>query len=298
MRKPKASLMALIIVFSILLVLQIPVVFADVNRYVVANDACSSSLQHSYHDNFFYAKSLFWLFYANGSTCNLAVSPNETGWTLSAVRNCTQGWHIVFHHEQHGGIDYIHYAYSPEAVNQPLLYRRGIMNSNGTITWSAEQTVASGDPNYKFAPERISTTSDGYPFIAYTNYSTPTVYCGAFVTKSSANNSTWITDGGNGFPYLLREGSGGYRVPDIVSMGGNYTYATVRVQTNGSIYGRLWNGTSWSSEENVNDFPCGSITMYKLRGSSNEVHLVYIKSGVPYELRYKKRNQLRGEQRK
>jgi len=102
---------------------------------------------------------------------------------------------------------FVSYALSSGYSYSPLIYRRGLPNSDGNISWSTfyEQIVdISEDPIYH---PFISVDSRGYPFVGYLKGSSATL------TKSSLNNGKWGTQ--STFPKQLTSLSGNYTVIPI-----------------------------------------------------------------------------------
>lgn len=102
---------------------------------------------------------------------------------------------------------FVSYALSSGYSYSPLIYRRGLPNSDGNISWSTfyEQIVdVSEGPIYH---PFISVDSQGYPFIGYLKGSS------AMLTKSSLNNGEWSTQ--STFPKQLTSFSGNYTVIPI-----------------------------------------------------------------------------------
>ncbi|GAH07085.1 unnamed protein product, partial [marine sediment metagenome] len=90
---------------------------------------------------------------------------------------------------------YLHYALGWNAFNQPLRYRRGRIEPDGSITWSAAEQAAD-PPNASFLHRylQVTTDSEGCPVISYLHWSFGGFW--PYVTKSTTNDGTWSTEAG------------------------------------------------------------------------------------------------------
>ncbi len=88
----------------------------------------------------FYTKGLFWVFYSDGSNLVYRTSSDGLSWSSSnIVRSpCQLGYYFSVWFDG----DYVHYAYSRGFTGEALLYRRGLPNADGTITWSTPEQQA------------------------------------------------------------------------------------------------------------------------------------------------------------
>lgn len=129
-----------------------------------------------------------------------------------------------------------------------ITYQRGTPQSNGTITMDVSaQTVETSDIN-KLEYPTIAVDSNGYPYIGYGRY-TQTGYGDPYVTKSSLNNGSWVT--ASGYPkqmHTLIENRDAISL--ILPLTSSKMYAVYWHQYE-TIYGSLFNGTGWESEETI-----------------------------------------------
>jgi hypothetical protein len=184
----------------------------------------------------FYVNGRFWVFYSDGTNIVYRTSTDGLTWTSPII--VKTGYAYEFSVWFDG--TYLHYA---NAYGSPIYYRRGIPNSNGTITWSAPEQVVSTTYNIARYPF-VSVDSDGYVWIGYMEYTGTNYY--PYVIKSGNNDGTWGTTP-DGFPHRLSTTSGGWRVSVIPLILGKivafYTY------TYGKIYAKPWDGSAWGVEE-------------------------------------------------
>jgi hypothetical protein len=162
--------------------------------YTILEDSTSSECGGLSHQrNSFFAKDRFWVFYCDNTAKSVYYcSFNGDGWKDAADTGLqTQAQHFSVCVDENG--EYVHAVAGGYGVGG--LYRRGLLNSDGTITWDAIQNF---DARFCVLPT-IMLDSDGYPWVGYV-YRVDTLYYPA-VGRSSTNDGTW-TDL-SGYPYLL-----------------------------------------------------------------------------------------------
>ena len=181
---------------------------------------------------------------------------------------------------------YLHYTYCMRLLNAPLYYRRGIPNSDGTITWSAaEQTAVAGGATYVYIDPFVSVNSDGYAWIGYMRYDSGIYH--PYVTMSGNNDGTWGATPA-GFPYQFPQHADNRqnRISPIPltdsKMLAVYAYNGLTEKAKA----RLWDGAAWGSEV---------LTSPKIEPSyhfsavaeGDDVHLVFMNRSH-YDLTYVK----------
>jgi len=198
----------------------------------------------------FYANGLFWVFYSDGT--NMVYRTSEDGVTWSSpttIRACDTSHNFAVWFDG----SHLHYAATPLSNwNEPVVYRRGIPNDDGSITWStAEQTVRQ-DANMWFRNITLAVDSGGYPWIGMaTNQRAPlTVGTFADVSKSSKNDGVWMTQ--TGFPYrpdtTVNKRDILILVP-LTSQKMYIIYVLAAGPATNPINGKLWAGSIWDLEE-------------------------------------------------
>jgi hypothetical protein len=160
-----------------------------------------------------------------------------------------------------------------------VIYRKGIPNADGTITWLAGPQSATTWGGYHDDPT-MCLDSNGCPFIgSYWDSD----FQGPFVTKSSRNDAIWSEAAG--FPLLLSEMH--YRGVGVVPLANGQVYAIIfRALEQGwggcidmpsdIIYGRLWNGQSWQPIERATTSHIEMSGHHQLAFISDEVDTVYL----------------------
>jgi len=268
-----------LLIVSLILILQIQEVKA--NPSLVGTSTNNAATYRSFQRKGFFANGRFWVFYVEGSNMVYRTSTDGVTWSSSNTiksTNCGDEFSIWFNGT------YVHYAHTPPASGSGLFYRRGTPNSNGTITWSAnEQTVIAGVSGVTLYYPFVSVDSSNYPWIAYNRLESGTRY--PYITKSSTNDGTWSTP--SGFPYQLSTTAAGNWVGSVVPLTNQKVYA-VYAYSYTSGYGKLWNGTSWGNEEaSMSDIE--DSRWHSVVSIDDDVHLVF-RHDVSYDLIYRWRN--------
>lgn len=226
----------------------------------------------------FYANGRHWVFYAE-STAKIVCKSSTDGinWALVPNGNISisgGGYTFSIYFDE----TYLHYAYSSGQPNQPLKYRRGIPNADGTFTWSADEQTAVAAASYtSYKYPTISANSTRHPFIAYQyeyykSGPMPIQIYKTMVTASSRNDGVWST--ASGFPYAL-ESQYGYQ-PVIICLTGGKMYA-VYGGAFSILKGRLWTpGIGWNqTEENVTSSPVYG-NYFSVTNESDNVHVTFL----------------------
>jgi hypothetical protein len=153
------------------------------------------------------------------------------------------------------------YVYLTYGYNSALVFIRGRLNSDGTITWGSAVTV---DSNTSYHPS-ITLDSNGYPWIAYHRSATHDLY----VVKATAKDgSTW------GTPTLLRDLTN-YSYPNLVPLAGGKLYLLYSVYTVNSLIGVLYDGSSWGSNETVATGITDYLHFQAVSNLSDKVYVAY-----------------------
>jgi len=221
-----------------------------------SESATSAPTQRKLH----YAYNLWWAFYLEASLPRWRTSSSGGSWSteryIDTSGSLTYGadFSVCFRDTT---LDYIADSY----------YRRGTLDSLGTITWAdVEKHITSEVYGV------IAVDSNGYPYVSSGEAS------GAWVTKSSLNNGTWSTAGG--YPLKLASLNGG-TATSIVALNTNkmyvvYTNATSSVPA--IFRGRLFNGSAWETEETITTSLSTLPLDFSLIAIGDDVHLVFIES--------------------
>jgi hypothetical protein len=235
---------------------------------IVGSSTTTYATLYPYQRKTFYAQGRRWVFYSDGSNIVYRTSTDGLTWT-SAVTVRSGGFGNGFSIWFDG--TYLHYAW---AWASSLYYRRGMPNSDGSITWSApEQTI----PFTSVAYPSIAVDSNGYAWICYVDFSNGCPY----VIKSGNNDGTWGTTPPQ-FPYQLATGDYGWQAVVVPLVGGKmfigygYRGSTFKAKT--------WTGSTWNTEVQTSS----AIQSGQYIGAiaeNDEVHVVFLKA-TSYDIIY------------
>lgn len=197
---------------------------------------------------FIYAASNYWVVYGNSTHVVYRVSTDWNTENILKADGAGSGDVVSIWVDSS---DYLSYAIIIDS-DPNLYYRRGLLNGNGTITWSANEQIISDTTRHAYYPY-ISVDSDGLPWISYSSHYDLETYM--YVTHSTTGNGTWTTDTVNNFPYLLETKDQNHEVAVFtVPLSTSKVYCLYVYQngglTSGGICGRLWNG-SWGGVETL-----------------------------------------------
>jgi hypothetical protein len=248
---------------------------------IVGNTASEYATAWSLQRKSFYANGRFWVFYSNVTHIVYKTSTDGTSWTsATAVRNNKNGGFSVWFDGA-----YVHYVYVDDESNNVIYYRRGAPNADGSITWSTEQIAVGSETGYRKHDPTIAVDSNGYPWIGYYK-SDNSWYCyGAYVTKSSRKDGVWET--APGFPHEL-EISGFWYSVSVVPLTGGKVYVAWVGWSYVLAKGKLWNGTSWGSQETISDYAATRTVDHSIVAIGDDVHYTYLRTSTN-EIRYRKR---------
>ncbi|KKM98612.1 hypothetical protein LCGC14_1156160 [marine sediment metagenome] len=239
-----------------------------------------------YQRDAFYAVGRFWVFYSDGTNFGWRTSTDGAAWSGFTIARA--GWNRGYLGSVWFDGTYVHYCFRLGAPSSVIYYRMGLCNAAGTITWQAvEQTVISMDGAHRSNDPAIAVDSNGYPWITYDYQTMATTNAVAYVTKSKTKNGTW-TDEDILFaaPYqfsasTFEKAAAPHLWAAVVPLSGGEVY--VMAQPGGGpidetdIKGRLWNGSSWDSEETV-AIPVDEIfgaSFSPVVDSQDNIHLTY-----------------------
>jgi hypothetical protein len=233
----------------------------------------NTSTYLSFQRKSFYAAGRFWLFYSDGTNMVYCTSTDGSTWTMpTIVRSATQGAHFSVWFDG----TYLHYAY---AYASSIYYRRGIPNSDGTITWSASEQIVSTTYNKADFP-MVSVDSNGYVWIGYRDYDGTSYY--PYVIKSGNNDGTWGTTP-SGFPYQLSTTGTVYWKVSVIPLTAGKMLA-VYAYNNATVKAKRWAGSAWDTEvATTSAIQFGDFHSAVAQG--DDVHLVFLKAST-YDIIY------------
>jgi len=226
----------------------------------------------------FYANGRFWVFYGDGANMVYRTSIDGLTWSPAIiVRASNDGRFFSVWFDG----TYLHYAY---ALASSIYYRRGIPNSDGTITWSAAEQTVSTTYNKAYSPT-VSVDSNGYVWIGYLDYDGLTNYY-PYVIRSGNNDGTWGTTP-SGFPYQLSTTSSNYWHASVIPLTSG-KMLVVYAYGGSTVYVRSWNGSAWNTEVATTSTIENSISgSFSVVAQGDDAHLVFLKNSG-YDILYTK----------
>jgi PKD repeat protein len=156
-----------------------------------------SPISHSYGRKDFYDSSSgrFWIFYSDGTNMKYTSTTDGQAWfTPQTIRPATNGFTFYVH----VSMGAVHYVYNSEGTGEDVYYRKGTLNSDGTIAWVApEQVAVDAGTSKKFYVCSIVSDNAGYPYIVFGNR-TDSASKTLNLVRSNRNDGVWNTS--LGFP--------------------------------------------------------------------------------------------------
>jgi hypothetical protein len=247
-----------------------------VDPSVVGTSTSSAATSFPFQRKSFYANGRFWVFYSDGTNMVYRTSTDGSTWSAATtVRAAASGTDFSIWFDG----TYLHYAY---AAATSIYYRRGTPNSDGTITWSADEQRVSTTYNGVYYP-MISVDSNGYVWVGYNESPNPyTTY--PYVIKSGNNDGTWGTTP-SGFPYQLSTTSSSYwRVSVIPLTSGKML--VIYAYDGATVKARRWDGSAWGTEVTTTSAIYAG-KYHSAVAQGDDVHLVFLKS-TGYDILYTK----------
>ena len=224
--------------------------------------------------NLFRASGRWWLWYSDGENMVYRTSADGSDWSgPTAVAWAPEAYYFVITFDG----TYFHYART-DLSDYDMYYRRGKPNSDGTISWSAdEQLVYDGSIDDHRVPRSIAVDSGGHAWIAVTGPGPSGEFIFLKVIKNSRNDGTWSTER----EYDI-EGSIGSFVDEasIIALANSKMYVVYSRTVTGNVwypmlYGRLWDG-SWGPRERISPYPLISSCHHSVVADGDNVHTAYI----------------------
>jgi len=242
--------------------------YVEIDPSIIGTSTTEYATSYPFQRKTFYANGRFWVFYSDGTNMVYRTSTDGSTWTSpTTITSCSAGYGFSIWFDG----TYLHYA-------RGSFYRKGTPNADGTISWCDSEQDIGVSASYPV----IAVDSEQHPWILY--------YGGdnCSVIKSAWTNGTWST--ASGFPYQLDTT---YKYPaSIVPLSSGKVYVMwgwsySSSQSGFSLYGKLWDGSSWGSKETI-----GTI-LYTYTASAvaigDTIHLVFCRYADPpgdYHLAY------------
>jgi len=241
-------------------------------------DGIEQSAQLPYQRKAFYANGRYWAFFISNAEMKFSSSADGVTWeALISIRAAAEGAEFSTWLQEIGGIWYIHYAYSDVVGGSALYYRRGILNANGTITWSAEQIAVAQDPGYEY--ESIGIVMDQIPavWICYVKVEIADPNNTVPMVTHSITSPSWATS--PGFPFMLTATQDASWT--IIMVPWSMEIIAIYAADGGNIYSRIYTGGMWFPEVDTGHDIISSYRMsaaaeyFDITGAPTDAHLVF-----------------------
>jgi len=255
----------------------------------VGTSSSVAATDYSYQRKTFYASGRHWAWYTDGTNFVFRSSPDGSSWSDATSLGPVytgHGYSASVFVEVNGSNYYAHYT---RYYSYDLYYRKGKLNSNGSITWcAAEQKVYDGSPITYYWRPSIAVDSGGHAWIGVQKYlfSIWWSYYYPYVFRNEYTNGTWSSS--TGFPYQLHITSSSYWGVIPVPLTSEKAYVLYG-RFNDKYYGKLYNGTAWGSQETATDDKIQQAWYASAVNDNEDVHLVYLNYSN-YAIRHTYRN--------
>jgi len=280
-----------ILAYTIILLILTPVislVLAVGN--LVEESNTSKATEYTFQRKTFYANGRYWVFYVDENYLRFKTSTDGSTWSsATSIHAIAYNDGYEFSVWFDGTYVHIAYVYLVYGLEWTLFYRRGTPNSDGTITWSADdQEVYHGTSSVYYHIPMISVDSAGHAWIGvlYYNGSINSIYPCVF--KNANTDGTWST--ADGFPYLLNSTADtGWGVIPVPLTGGKVYVVYFRTKVRPA--GRLYDGVNWGDEEIAADHEVNPWRPNCLSavGEGDNVHIVFNHYSSTGQIYYNKR---------
>ena len=150
---------------------------------------------YPFQRNVWYANGRHWVFYVHNYNFKYVSSTDGVAWdgptNIRAVNTTERGRRIATWMHNDG---YLHYVYSAESSGFEPRYRKGKLESDGSITWADEQVFSSiPSGSYCYWPS-ICVDANGYPWVGFYYFDPSPETRLAYIITSTTKDGTWTTN--------------------------------------------------------------------------------------------------------
>lgn len=226
---------------------------------IVAGDATSTSVQRTFQRKAFFALGRHWVFYANDGgflVYDSSVGGSEAwlGPEILGGMVPDGGEFTVWLQEISPLEAYVHLVWADSNGNSPIIYLRGTLAPNGTISWDLPDEAAPFDLGWEYENLGICMDFQNRIYVVYNKVDSgdPTK-CTIYVSQSTSSDGTWTM--GGGFPLQITALEDGSWIPLIAP----YYDGVLVVYTTagGGIFSRVMDGDDNWGPEVETDFVMG-----------------------------------------
>jgi hypothetical protein len=217
---------------------------------LVATSASSNALAESSQRKLFVANGRIWAFYWDPSTYQeYFKSSADNGSTWSSATQVEPSYIEGLYYSRFDVVSdgtYAHIVVSDDYDYNlgGIFYRRALLNSNGTITYSAGWQEIEGLDEEGISNPVIALDSNGYPWVAGADFFDNNYSDGApVIWKSSTKDGTWST--ASGFPYSPESKVDYPNLAPLTS--GKMGVFLFSTEANKGVKYIEWSGSAWGS---------------------------------------------------
>jgi len=218
-----------------------------------------------------------WLFFSDGNSLVYYVSMDEgETWNgpYTARSTCTSGEEFSLAYNPAYSKTYIYYAFAEGAfgTNVPLYFRRGTLQSDGTISWESEITVYAGSSSVVVGYPSIAVGTDGRIHIGTNLGSTTGFYWREYSNPNNDGSGSWT------LTRLSGKVSDSTTYPwrgSFLALTAGKVYTTYHSSRWAELWGRLWDGSSWLSEETIYSGFAGAEETHDAVANDDEVAVAW-----------------------
>lgn len=151
---------------------------------------------YPYQRKVWYASGRRWVFYVHASNFKYVSSTDGVTWagpTNIRATTSTEHGRLVDTWVHNDG--FLHYVYASETIGGEPRYRKGKLESDGSITWSAAEQTFSSIPSDSccYFPS-ICVDANGYPWVGFYYFDPNPETRLAYIITSTTNDGTWTTN--------------------------------------------------------------------------------------------------------
>jgi len=195
----------------------------------------------------FYANSLFWDFYSDGTNLVYCTSVDGVTWSAPTTVRTTvpDGYEFSVRHKNIGGTDYVYHAWGGRGVDGQwyLRFRRGVI-SGAFITWGTDYNCVSPSVVLRWWYPDLCIDSNDVVYVAVTRGTVSVQNVAVYRNPNNDGSGSWTE-----YINLLTTTSATYRCGIVALTSGRVYVAGGNTLT--GFLGNLWNGSAWVGVETI-----------------------------------------------
>ena len=253
----------ILIAATLVCIIAIPLTVQAAGPTTIGTSDIEFTVRVPFQDKAFNALGLYWVFYDQwtGGTGDIGYRTSADAVTWSPFTSLGFGgfgpeFSVVLE-----GSNTLHYARGDTGLAHTLSYRKGTLQSDGSIVWAAAEQTIAADANHLWGDPTIAIDSNGYPWVScmFDEYGDSFVAYDAVVYQSNTKDGTWTTAAG--FPHRFTTEAtytNRHWATTAVALASGQMYFTVYTSNNLNLstrraapFGVLWNGAAFGADEPI-----------------------------------------------